>query len=84
MSRSVVPRSVFALFGAALLAAPLAFAAPATEPAPVTLLLQFEEKRSDVMLEAMKQELSTIMKDSGFRFDYRLAKTLFPAKPILN
>jgi len=74
MSRHVSCRCAFSILGVALLAAPVVFAAAAAEPSPVTLLLQFEEKRSDVMLDAMKQELSTIMKDSGFRFDYRLAE----------
>jgi hypothetical protein len=62
------------MLGTALLAAPVVFAATTAEPSPVTLLLQFEEKRSEVMLDAMKQELATIMKDSGYRFDYRLAE----------
>jgi len=74
MSRNVLSRCAFSILGTALLAAPVVFAATAAEPSPVTLLLQFEEKRSDVMLDAMKQELSTIMKDSGYRFDYRLAE----------
>lgn len=74
MSRNVLCRCAFSIIGTALLAAPVVFAATAAEPSPVTLLLQFEEKRSDVMLDAMKQELSTIMKDSGYRFDYRLAE----------
>ncbi len=73
MLRVLLSRFGFVLFGVASIAAPSLLASSATDPA-VTLLLKFEDKRSDIMLDAMKQELSTIMKDSGYHFDFRLAE----------
>ncbi len=61
---------------AALIAVSL-FADPQPQPR-VTLLLQFENERSEQSVEAMKREVVKILKDADISFDFRVMSELGP------
>ena len=60
------------------------FASHAGATTVITLLLQFKNKRSARTVEEMKREMSTIMNDTGFAFDFRSLKDFNPNEPVTD
>jgi hypothetical protein len=67
--RLVLLCSVSAVLG---LAATHVVETPATQPTEVTVILDFKGAYSDQSLDEMKREVASIMKGSGYVFDWRL------------
>ena len=50
----------------------------------ITILLQFENKHSELSVEEMKREMNTIMKDTGLALDFRSLRDFNPNEPVTD